>query len=75
MPAISNHPKICTSAEVLMGLWEVGEYVGETLVFIGVVGEVFADWGGTTAQEASKNFKPDARNRTCYLIGLFDRNQ
>jgi hypothetical protein len=27
-----------------MGLWEVLEYVGEALVFIGVVGEVFAGW-------------------------------
>ncbi len=25
-------------------LWEILEYVGETLVFIGVVGEVFAEW-------------------------------
>lgn len=28
-----------------MNLWEVAEYLGETLVFIGVVGEVYADWG------------------------------
>jgi hypothetical protein len=27
-----------------MGLWEVGEYVGEVLVFIGVMGEGFAEW-------------------------------
>lgn len=27
-----------------MNLWEVVEYVGETLVFIGVVGEVYAEW-------------------------------
>jgi len=27
-----------------MDLWEVAEYIGETLVFIGVVGEVFAEW-------------------------------
>jgi hypothetical protein len=27
-----------------MDLWEILEYVGETLVFLGVVGEVFAEW-------------------------------
>jgi len=27
-----------------MDIWELVEYVGETLVFIGVVGEVFAEW-------------------------------
>jgi hypothetical protein len=28
----------------MFDLWEVAEYVGETIVFIGVTGEVFADW-------------------------------
>jgi hypothetical protein len=28
-------------------MWEVFEYVGEGLVFIGVVGEVYAEWGET----------------------------
>ncbi len=28
-----------------MNLWEVAEYVGEALVFIGVFGEVYAEWG------------------------------
>ncbi len=27
-----------------MDLWEIAEYVGETLVFLGVVGEVCAEW-------------------------------
>ena len=27
-----------------MDAWEILEYIGETLVFIGVVGEVFAEW-------------------------------
>lgn len=30
--------------KVCMGRWEILEYVGEALVFIGVVGEVFAEW-------------------------------
>jgi len=42
MAAISSQPKICTLAEIRM--WEILEYVGEALVFIGVVGEVWAEW-------------------------------
>jgi hypothetical protein len=40
--AIASQPKICILTEVRM--WELLEYVGETLVFFGVVGEVFAEW-------------------------------
>lgn len=42
--AIRNHPMISISTGHLMdSLWEPLEYVGETLVFLGVMGEVLAD--------------------------------
>jgi hypothetical protein len=37
-----------------MGLWEVGEYVGEALVFLGVIGEVFAEWGEPPRKKLEK---------------------
>jgi hypothetical protein len=37
-----------------MDLWEIVEYVGETLVFIGVVGEVFAEWREPHRNELGK---------------------
>jgi len=41
---MSSQPNIRIFAEVGMDPWEILEYVGEALVFIGVVGEVFAEW-------------------------------
>jgi hypothetical protein len=37
-----------------MLLWEIAEYAGETLVFIGVVGEVFAEWTEPERKKISK---------------------
>lgn len=46
MAGISSLPKLYIFVDVRMNPWELFEYVGETLVFIGVVGEVFAEWDG-----------------------------
>jgi hypothetical protein len=37
-------------------MWEILEYVGETLVFIGVVGEVYAEWGEVEKKKVGKAF-------------------
>lgn len=44
MTAINSQPKIIAFTDVRMDLWEIAEYAGETLVFIGVVIEVIAEW-------------------------------
>ena len=52
--AIINQPKICIFAESRMDLWEYMEYVGEALVFVGIVGEVFAEWSEPGRKKIAK---------------------
>ncbi len=47
MAAIRSHPQSRIRTDVGMEFWEIAEYVGEALVFIGVMGEVFAEWPDT----------------------------
>lgn len=54
MAAKDSNPKIRTFGKVGMYLWEVTEYVGETLVFLGVIGEVYADWANHDRKRLEK---------------------